>query len=193
MCFAQMVIVPADDTPYASGVFIFDIMFPSEYPAVPPKVNLQTTGGGSVRFNPNLYNCGKVCLSLLGTWGGQSQGEKWNAQLSSFLQVAISIQSLIFVPEPYYNEPGWESYMGTEDGDRRSQKYNKVIEKGTVDYAIVEMLENPPAAWKDVINNHFRMQADRVLSNVARWMGEDAKVTLKVETLLTELRAKAYS
>ena len=30
------------------------------------QVNLQTTGGGSVRFNPNLYNCGKVCLSLLG-------------------------------------------------------------------------------------------------------------------------------
>lgn len=31
------------------------------------KVNLQTTGNGTVRFNPNLYNCGKVCLSLLGT------------------------------------------------------------------------------------------------------------------------------
>ena len=30
------------------------------------QVNFQTTGGGSVRFNPNLYNCGKVCLSLLG-------------------------------------------------------------------------------------------------------------------------------
>ena len=25
-------------------------------------VNLQTTGNGSVRFNPNLYNCGKVCV-----------------------------------------------------------------------------------------------------------------------------------
>lgn len=31
------------------------------------QVNLQTTGKGTVRFNPNLYNCGKVCLSLLGT------------------------------------------------------------------------------------------------------------------------------
>jgi hypothetical protein len=27
---------------------------------------LLTTGHGTVRFNPNLYNCGKVCLSLLG-------------------------------------------------------------------------------------------------------------------------------
>ena len=64
------------------------------------EVNLATTGGGSVRFNPNLYNSGKVCLSILGTWSAGSQGEGWNAGLSTFLQVAISIQSLVFVPEP---------------------------------------------------------------------------------------------
>ena len=29
------------------------------------QVNLQTTGEGSVRFNPNLYNSGKVCFFLL--------------------------------------------------------------------------------------------------------------------------------
>ena len=42
-------------------------------------------GGGSVRFNPNLYNCGKVCLSLLGTWSG-GRGEGWDAHSSSALQ-----------------------------------------------------------------------------------------------------------
>ena len=44
------------------------------------------TGGGSVRFNPNLYNCGKVCLSLLGTWSG-AKGETWDPTASSTLQV----------------------------------------------------------------------------------------------------------
>lgn len=39
-----------------------------------------------MRFNPNLYNCGKVCLSLLGTWSG-GQGEGWDAHSSSALQV----------------------------------------------------------------------------------------------------------
>jgi len=193
MTHAQMLIIACEGTPYAGGCFIFDVMFPENYPAGPPKVNLQTTGRGAVRFNPNLYNCGKVCLSLLGTWSGNSQGEMWNPKLSSFLQVAISIQSLIFVPEPYYNEPGWERYMGTKDGDRRSRDYNKVIERGTVAYAIIEMLENPPAAFKDVIKNHFRLQADRVLSNVARWMGEDAPQTEKVETLLRNLKAETVS
>ncbi len=38
-----------------------------------------------MRFNPNLYNCGKVCLSLLGTWGGD-RGESWDSNVSSMLQ-----------------------------------------------------------------------------------------------------------
>lgn len=42
----------------------------------------------------NLYNCGKVCLSLLGTWQG-NQGEGWNAVASSMLQVLYEMK----VPE----------------------------------------------------------------------------------------------
>lgn len=57
---------------------------------------LLTTGGGKVRFNPNLYKSGKVCLSLLGTWGG-SAGEIWDKTASSAYQVLVSIQSLILV------------------------------------------------------------------------------------------------
>lgn len=85
---------------------MFDIYFPSQYPNCPPLVNLETTGGGTVRFNPNLYNEGKVCLSLLGTWSG-TDGENWNKDTSTLLQALISIQSLIFVSQPYFNEPGF--------------------------------------------------------------------------------------
>jgi hypothetical protein len=48
--------------------FTFDLYLPPQYPDVPPKVQFLTTGGGHVRFNPNLYSDGKVCLSILGTW-----------------------------------------------------------------------------------------------------------------------------
>lgn len=190
MCHAQMLIIAVDDTPYATGCFIFDVKFPDNYPQSPPKVNLQTTGRGAVRFNPNLYNCGKVCLSLLGTWSGRSEGERWNPGLSTFLQVAISIQSLIFVPEPYFNEPGWERYMGTADGDRRSKQYNVVIEKGTTQHAIIEMIQDPPEAWKDVILTHFRMQSARVMKNVTKWHGKDHELTKKVQGLLEGLQEK---
>lgn len=56
----KAIIVGPEDTPYSTGMFVFDIYFPPQYPNVPPQVNLQTTGGATVRFNPNLYNCGKV-------------------------------------------------------------------------------------------------------------------------------------
>jgi hypothetical protein len=112
------------------GCFLFDVYFPPEYPNGPPKVKLCTTGHGQVRFkydglhsklfdfcvcftrmriaffafyfSPNLYNDGKVCLSLLGTWSGPG----WVAGTSTFLQVAVSIQALILVPQPYFNEVG---------------------------------------------------------------------------------------
>jgi len=48
---------------------------------------------------------GKVCLSLLGTWSG-AKGEMWEPAHSTMLQVIVSIQSLILVPQPYFNEPG---------------------------------------------------------------------------------------
>lgn len=61
-------------------------------------INLETTGRNTVRFNPNLYNDGKVCLSVLNTWHGRPE-EKWNAQTSSFLQVSRILKSIDFRPE----------------------------------------------------------------------------------------------
>ena len=48
----------------------------------------------------NLYEEGKVRLSLLGTWEGD-RNESWNPARSSLLQVFVSIQGLILVKEPY--------------------------------------------------------------------------------------------
>jgi ubiquitin-conjugating enzyme E2 O len=63
------------------------------------------------RVDPNLYNCGKVCLSLLGTWSG-ANGENWTTD-STLLQVFVSIQALIFVKEPYFNEVRWMCVGGS--------------------------------------------------------------------------------
>ena len=51
--------------PYAHRAFEFDLYWNWNYPRDPPKMNLMTTGGQAVRFNPNFYACGKVCLFLL--------------------------------------------------------------------------------------------------------------------------------
>lgn len=104
MNLMKAMITGPEGTPYSAGCFEFDMYFPSEFPTVPPLVNLMTTGNGAVRFNPNLYNNGKVCLSILGTWPGRPE-EQWGPHCT-ILQVLTSIQSLVLVDEPYYNEPG---------------------------------------------------------------------------------------
>lgn len=58
--FGQVLMTGPADTPYANGCFEFDVYFPVDYPNSPPLINLETTGNHTVRFNPNLYNDGKV-------------------------------------------------------------------------------------------------------------------------------------
>ena len=59
----------------APGFFYFVLHCPDDYPHSPPKVRLLTTGGGAVRFNPNLYANGKVCLRSV-AFGAPSVGPK---------------------------------------------------------------------------------------------------------------------
>mmetsp|Transcript_26785 Transcript_26785/g.43077 ORF Transcript_26785/g.43077 Transcript_26785/m.43077 type:complete len:699 (-) Transcript_26785:1639-3735(-) len=165
MC--AMILGP-EDTPYANGAFVFDIWLPSNYPNVPPKVILKTTGHGSVRFNPNLYNNGKVCLSLLGTWAGPG----WNKSTSTLLQVLVSIQSLIMVEQPYFNEPGYEVNLGTPLGDESSRSYNRVIRDGTMKYALLEHIRDPPYLFKDVLKLHFNLKHKEIRAQCAKWVSE---------------------
>ena len=67
-------------TPYEDGLFLFDIQLPNIYPAVPPLFRYLSQCSG--RLNPNLYDNGKVCVSLLGTWIGKvtlSSARPWGA------------------------------------------------------------------------------------------------------------------
>lgn len=41
-------------------------------------------------------------------------------------QVINSILFLIFVEQPYFNEPGYQSSQGTPTGDKQSELYNQV-------------------------------------------------------------------
>lgn len=148
----RAVITGPQDTPYANGCFTFSILFPQGYPSSPPSVELLTTGHGSVRFNPNLYECGTVCLSLLGTWSG-APGESWLPGVSTVLQVLVSIQALILVPQPFYNEPGYESDFGAHAEE--SDEYNANVMANTMTWAIVDALEHPPAGFEDVVRAHF--------------------------------------
>ena len=66
--FSVMIVGPAK-TPYEDGLFIFDVQLPNDYPLSPPRFHYVSYC--TDRLNPNLYEDGKVCVSLLGTWSGK--------------------------------------------------------------------------------------------------------------------------
>ncbi|XP_071454170.1 dual E2 ubiquitin-conjugating enzyme/E3 ubiquitin-protein ligase BIRC6 [Hetaerina americana] len=167
----KVLITGPAETPYANGCFEFDVYFPPDYPNTPMMINLETTGHHMVRFNPNLYNDGKVCLSVLNTWHGRPE-EKWNANTSSFLQVLVSIQSLILVPEPYFNEPGYERSRGSPSGTQSSREYNSNICQATVKWAMLEQVRNPCPCFKEVIHTHFWIKRHEVIRQIDAWLAD---------------------
>ena len=125
-------IVGPSNTPYFGGFFIFKINYPKNYPKKPPSVVMLTTNK-NVRFNPNLYECGKVCLSIIGTWSGPSWEECMNIKL-----VLLSIQSLMN-EFPIRNEPGYEDY---KENNQKSIDYNHYITYYNYKVAIVDIINS---------------------------------------------------
>ena len=170
----RMVITGPEEGPYAYGMFVFDVFLPAAYPNVPPLMTLQTTGGGTVRFNPNLYENGKVCLSLLGTWYGEGQETKWQPDVSSLFQVGASIQSMIFVPDPYFNEPGNERERGTAEGDKWSEEHNEGLRLSTLRHAVIDNIKSPPRGCEELSEAYFKKMAPVILATAHRWASESS-------------------
>ncbi|XP_061628315.1 (E3-independent) E2 ubiquitin-conjugating enzyme UBE2O isoform X2 [Phyllopteryx taeniolatus] len=152
-------------TPYEDGLFLFDIQLPNIYPALPPLFRYLSQCSG--RLNPNLYNNGKVCVSLLGTWIGRGT-ERWTSK-SSLLQVLISIQGLILVNEPYYNEAGFDSDRGLQEGYENSRCYNEMALIKMVQ-SMTQLLQNPVEVFKQEIQEHFVSNGWCLVHRLELWL-----------------------
>lgn len=181
----KVLITGTDNTPYDSGCFIFDLYTGDNYPNNNPQMIFRNTG--NKRFNPNLYKCGKVCLSLLGTWDG-ANSEKWNPENSTLKQLLFSIQSQILVEQPYYNEPGYESTYNTALGKRLSYQYNLQIRAYTLQHAILDLLQKPEtySEFTDVIKNHFKLKKEYIKELINKWSDEANKYDQDADTNKTK-------
>ena len=129
-------VIGPSDTPYEGGFYFFSVKFPPNYPFDPPAMSTLTQDGFT-RFNPNMYREGKVCLSLLNTW---HVGDKWSG-CQSLSSVFLSILTSVLVPDPVFNEPGFE---GKEGHKEQSAVYNRMILHANLQTAVIDMIKNPP-------------------------------------------------
>lgn len=161
----KLLLIPDYDTPYGGGYFEFDIFIPGDYPSSPPNIQFTTTGNGKVRFNPNLYNSGKVCLSILNTWATN----QWDPKISTLTQVILSIRSMIFIDHPYTNEPAYYNAIESESGRKASERYNKEIRQYTIDVAIKKQIENSKSIFFDIIQKHWNQNKDKTIEAYAKY------------------------
>ena len=178
------IIFGSEGTPYSSGAFTFDVSFGKDYPNNPPHVEITSTGNGTVRFNPNLYSTGKVCLSLLGTWRGTS-GENWNPKISTIYQVLISIQSIIMSDLVYYNEPGHEGELGTKNGNELNEGYSNIVRYNNIRVCMIDAIKHPPKGFENIIKIHFFLKRDKILKEVDSWIDRAEKVPYQTGGLVS--------
>ncbi|KAJ8934016.1 hypothetical protein NQ314_013652 [Rhamnusium bicolor] len=154
-------------TPYEDGLFLFDIQLSPDYPRSPPLVHYISYS--TERLNPNLYVEGKVCVSLLGTWMGRGT-EVWGPK-STLLQLIVSIQGLILVSEPYYNEAGYEKQTDTQQGYENSRTYNELVILKLVQ-SMTEMLISPPEIFKREVYTHFAQNGQNLCDRLNKFCSE---------------------
>ena len=182
MDYMKAIIFGSEGTPYSSGAFLYDIHFGNNYPNSPPSVAITSTGNGTVRFNPNLYSNGKVCLSLLGTWSGY-KGETWDPKISTVYQVLLSIQSIIMSELVYFNEPGYEHLIDTPEGDKLNEGYSNIVRYNNIRVCMIDMIKNPPKGFEEVIKIHFYLKKERILKEVDSWIERAKKIPYKFDGL----------
>ena len=173
-------IIGQPSTPYGYGYYFFELIFPDNYPFVPPEVHY-LTNDGYTRFNPNLYTDGKVCLSILNTWSGES----WTA-CQTIHSLLLTISSIL-CENPLLNEPG----ISISHNDLH--KYNYVVTYKNIEFAIIKVIKmvyfNEPmnvnnihkehillmSKFKTIISETFMNNKDKIIEfiNVNRIKYED--------------------
>ena len=149
------------DTPYQYGYYFFEFKFPENYPYQPPHV-IYRTNDGIVRYNPNFYKSGKVCLSILNTW----PGERWSS-CQTLRSVLITLQ-MTMNEQPLINEPGV-----SDDKHKHSiDIYNEIIYYKNIDFVILEYLKNKekiPAKFSifyDTMKEEYNKNKDMILEYI---------------------------
>ena len=153
-------IIGQKETPYENGYYLFDFKFPPDYPSSPPYLTL-LTGDGIMRFHPNMYINGNICLSILNTW----YGDQWTScqTISSLLLTLCSILS----EHPILYEPGVKITHSEFDN------YHIALTYKNYQIAVLNTIMNDNAhikygLYKNIIHSHF---IDNFTHNLAKLKG----------------------
>lgn len=165
-------IIGPEDSIYAYGYYFFEINFTRDYPFQPPKVVFKTYDGVT-RFHPNLYRNGKVCLSILNTW----RGESWSAcqTLSTVLMTLVTL----FTNEPFLNEPGIRETHAQYNDYHQIIKF-KNIQHSILRYIISEHVPENFEIFYPIISDYFDKNKESIMGLCNKYMKQKVDNTYQV-------------
>lgn len=79
---------------------------------------------------------------------------------------------MVFVPDPFYNEPGYERSANTASGKAQAAEYNKGVRLGTASHAILAQLRKPDPVFGEAVEVHYSHQGVRVAALLQQWVGQ---------------------
>ena len=93
----EALIVGPEGTCFENGCFHAKLSFPADYPLNPPKMVFTTP-----IWHPNIYEDGKVCISILhapgeDAFGYEKSEERWSP-VQSIEKILISVMSMLSAP-----------------------------------------------------------------------------------------------
>ena len=173
-------IIGPSDTPYFGGNYFFEFVYPSDYPHSPPKVKYWTNGN-NVRFNPNLYVCGKVCVSLLNTW----RGEQWTS-CQTISTVLLTLCTLL-CKNPLLNEPGVHSKHQDMDS------YNEIIEFANLDTAVCDIVTKKNGIYMPFFDHFYPFIKENFNKNYEKLLEIATKKNIEFKGEVVNYRTGYYS
>jgi ubiquitin-conjugating enzyme E2 Z len=174
------VIIGPSDTPYFGGNFFFEFNYPTDYPHSPPKVKYWTNGNG-IRFNPNLYTSGKVCVSLLNTW----RGDQWTS-CQTISTVLLTLCTLL-CNNPLLNEPG------VIKNNQDIPGYNEIIQFANIDVAICDIIEKKKNVYIDFFENFYPFVKENFIHNYDKILDFAEKKNIEYNGEVRNFRTNFYS
>ncbi len=118
----DFIIIGPYDTLYEGGIFDGIITFPENYPIRPPTVIFKKM------IHPNVYDNGKVCISILhegvDTFNYEKDNERWSP-CQSVDSIMLSIISMI--SDPNFESPANIDYA--KIWRTNPEEYKKIIHK----------------------------------------------------------------
>lgn len=85
-------------SPYSYGFFMFHFTMSTDYPMLPPDIQFYPMQS-KYRLHPNYYENGKVCLSVINTWGGNDWSPATSLHaLINILEERFSEDAILFEP-----------------------------------------------------------------------------------------------